>query len=117
MTSRLALRGSTLLFALGLGLANACGVASAVPTFPQARYEVSGPGVAQFIYFQTDTGQQRAVNATLPWSSEFKSFGGQVFVISAQGPGPITCKILIDGNVVATATATTGNPARTVCTH
>src|ERR1700748_3464065 len=59
MTSRLALRGSTLLFALGLGLANACGVASAVPTFPQARYEVSGPGVAQFIYFQTDTGRQR----------------------------------------------------------
>jgi Mycobacterium membrane protein len=117
MTSRIALRGSALLFAVGVGFANACGVANALPQFPQARYEVSGPGVAQYIYFQTESGQQRAVNVTLPWSTEFKSFGGQVFVISAQGPGPITCRILLDGNQVTTATATTGTPARTVCTH
>src|SRR6202012_5030889 len=117
MTSRLALRGTTLLFALVLGLANACGVASAVPTFPQARYEVSGPGVAEFIYYQTDTGQQRQVNATLPWSTQFTAFGGQVYVLSAQGPGPLNCKILLDGNVVSDATATTGTPARTVCSH
>jgi Mycobacterium membrane protein len=78
---------------------------------------VSGPGVAEFINYQTDTGQLRAVNAKLPWSTEFESFGGQVFVVSAQGPGPITCKILLDGKEVSTATATTGTPARTVCSH
>jgi hypothetical protein len=78
---------------------------------------VSGPGVAAFIDYQIVTGQVRAVNAQLPWSTEFESFGGQVFVVSAQGPAPITCKILLDGNVVSTATATAGTPARTVCSH
>ena len=57
---------------------------------PQARYEVNGPGVAQYISYQTDTGQLHQVNAPLPWSTEFTAFGGQVFVISAQGPGPIS---------------------------
>ena len=92
------------------------GVANA-GDFPQVRYEVSGPGVAEEISYQTDTGQQRAMNARLPWSTEFTGFGGEVFVISAQGPGPITCKILMDGNVVSDATASVGAPARTVCTH
>jgi Mycobacterium membrane protein len=117
MTSRLALSGSSLLFAIGIGVANTCGVANAAPQNPQVRYEVSGPGVANFIYYQTDTGQLRQVNAPLPWSTEFTSFGGEVFVVSAQGPGPLTCKILLDGNVVSSETATTGTPARTVCTH
>jgi len=111
------LSGPSILFAIGIGLANACGVANAIPQNPQVRYEVSGPGVAEFIYYETDTGQQHQVNATLPWSTQFQSFGGQVFVISAQGPGPLTCKILLDGNEVSNATATTGTPARTVCTH
>jgi hypothetical protein len=115
MTSHLS--GPAILFAIGIGLANACGVANAVPQNAQVRYEVSGPGVAEFISYETDTGQQRAVNATLPWSTQFTSFGGEVFVVSAQGPGPIECKILMDGNVVSDATATTGTPARTVCTH
>jgi hypothetical protein len=73
--------------------------------------------VAEYISYQADDGQRRAVNAKLPWSTEFTSFGGEVFVISAQGPGPITCKISLDGNVVSTATASVGTPARTVCTH
>jgi hypothetical protein len=106
-----------MLFAIGVALANTCGVANAAKDFPTVRYEVSGPAAAEFIYYQTDTGQQRAVNATLPWSTEFTGFGGEVLVISAQGPGPLTCKILLDGNVVSNATATTGTPARTVCTH
>ena len=117
MTRRLGLSGSSLLFAIGIGVANTCGVANAIPQNPQVRYEVSGPGVANFIYYQTDTGQLRQVNAPLPWSTEFTSFGGEVFVVSAQGPGPLTCKILLDGNVVSNETATTGTPARTVCTH
>ena len=104
------------MFAVGIGFANMCGVAHA-GDYPTVRYEVSGPGVAEYISYQTDSGQQRAVNATLPWSAQFTSFGAQVFVISAQGPGPITCRILLDGNEVSKATATTGAPARTVCSH
>ncbi|HSS26119.1 MAG TPA: MmpS family transport accessory protein [Mycobacterium sp.] len=111
------LRGPSMLFAIGIGFANMCGVANASNDNPQIRYEVNGPAVAEFIYYQTDTGQQRAINAPLPWSTQFTGFGGQVFVISAQGPAPISCKILVDGNVVSNATATTGAPARTVCTH
>jgi hypothetical protein len=111
------LRGPSILFAIGIGFANMCGVANASTDNPQIRYEVSGPGVAQYISYQTDTGQQHAVNAALPWSTQFTGFGSEVFVISAQGPAPISCKILIDGNVVSNATATTGVPARTVCTH
>ena len=74
----------------------------------------SGPGVAQYISYETDTGQQHAVNATLPWSTQFTGFGGEVFDISAQGVGNIECKILIDGNVVSDAHSPGG---RTVCTH
>jgi hypothetical protein len=115
MTSHL--RGPAILFAIGIGFANVCGVANAAKDFPTVRYEVSGPAAAQFIYYQTGAGQLRAVNATLPWSAEFTGYGGGVYVLSAQGPGPISCKILLDGNVVSNATATTGTPARTVCTH
>ena len=113
--------GPSILFALGIGFANMCGgavagVASANDN-PQVRYEVSGPAVAEYISYQTDTGQQRAVNPKLPWSTQFTAFAGEVFVLSAQGPGPLTCKILMDGNVVSNATATVGTPARTVCSH
>jgi Mycobacterium membrane protein len=110
------LGGPAVLVAIGIGFANTCGLAHA-ENFPKVRYEINGPAVAEFISYQTDTGQLRQVNAPLPWSTEFTAFGGQVFVISAQGPGPISCKILLDGNVVSNATATTGTPARTVCTH
>jgi Mycobacterium membrane protein len=111
------LSGLSLLVAIGIGAANTCGVANAGPQNPQVRYEVSGPGVANFIYYQGDSGQLHQVNAPLPWSTQFTAFGGEVFLVSAQGPGPLTCKILIDGNVVSNETATTGTPARTVCTH
>ncbi|TAM62734.1 MAG: hypothetical protein EPN51_28980 [Mycobacterium sp.] len=111
------LTGPSILLAAGLGFANACGVANALPQLPQVRYEVNGPAVAEFIYYETDTGQLHQVNAPLPWSTEFTGFGGEVFTLSAQGPGPISCKIFVDGNVVSAATATVGVPARTVCTH
>jgi hypothetical protein len=115
MTSHL--RGPSILFAVGFGLANACGVANAIPQNPVVRYEVSGPATAEYISYQTGNGQLRAVNAKLPWSTEFTGFGGESFVLSAQGAGPLNCKILLDGNVVSDETATTGAPARTVCTH
>jgi Mycobacterium membrane protein len=112
MTKHLA--GPALLFAVGIGLANTCGVAHAIPQMPQVRYELSGGAVAQYISYQTDTGQLHQVNVPLPWSTDFTSFGGQVFVISAQGVGPIRCRILLDGNVVADAQSAGG---RTVCAH
>ncbi|OBI60654.1 MmpS family transport accessory protein [Mycobacterium sp. E796] len=115
MTSHL--RGPSILLAIGVGLATGCGVANAGPENPRVTYEVSGPAIAEYISYQTDNGQLHAVNATLPWSTQFTGYGGEVFVISAQGPGPISCKIKLDGNVVSDATATTGTPARTVCTH
>ncbi len=115
MTSHLT--GPSMLFAIGVSVVNVCvGVAHATD-FPQVRYEVTGSSpVAEYISYQTDTGQQRAVNATLPWSTQFTGFGGQVYLISAQGPGSISCRILVDGRSVKDATAT-GTPARTVCTQ
>jgi Mycobacterium membrane protein len=108
-------RGASTLFAVCFGFAATCGVAHA--DLPEVRYEVSGSaGVAELISYQTDSGQQRAVNARLPWSANFTSFGGQVFVLSAQAQGSVTCRIIIDGNVVKEATAS-GAPARTVCTQ
>jgi len=115
------LAGPSLLFAIGIGFANisggpVAGVASA-KDFPTVRYEISGTSpVAEYIAYQTTDGQQRAANVKLPWSAEFAGFGGQVYVISAQGQGTLTCRILIDGQSVKDATAT-GTPARTACTH
>ncbi|MEB3982485.1 MmpS family transport accessory protein [Mycobacterium sp. 663a-19] len=111
------LSGPAVAFAIGIGIANACGVANAIPQNPQVRYEVSGPAVAENIYYQTDAGQLHQLNAPLPWSTQFTAFGGQVFVISAQGPAPLICRILLNGTEVTHATATTGAPARTICTH
>src|SRR5690242_12053059 len=88
MTSHL--RGPSILLAVGIGLANACGVANAIPSNPRVTYEVSGPAVAEWISYQSDNGQQRALNAKLPWSTQFTAFGGEVFALSAQGPGPIS---------------------------
>jgi hypothetical protein len=109
-------RGVLTLFTVCFGFAVTCGVAHA-NDFPEVRYEVSGSstGVADLIVFQTDSGQQRAVNARLPWSATFTSFGGQVFVVSAQAQGTVSCRIIVDGNVVKEATAS-GAPAHTVCT-
>ncbi|KZS74514.1 hypothetical protein A4G26_22980 [Mycobacterium kansasii] len=112
------LSGPAAVCALGIGFTATCGLANAdpLPQLPQVRYEVSGSGVAEYISYQTDTGQKRAVNVGLPWSTQFTAFGAQVFVLSAQGPGSITCRILLGGNVVTQQTAT-GAPGHTVCTH
>ena len=84
--------------------------------WPQVRYEVSGSGVAETITYQLDTGQKHIVNVPLPWSTQFTSFGGQVFVLSAEGQGQISCNIVVDGNSVFKATAS-GTPGRAVCSH
>ncbi|BBZ13345.1 hypothetical protein MBRA_35400 [Mycobacterium branderi] len=101
--------------------AGICGVGAAratpqLPTVPKVRYQISGPPVAEYISYQTDTGQRQEANVKLPWSTQFTAFGTEVFVISAQGPGAITCTISLDGKVVSSATAH-GQPARTVCSQ
>ena len=63
------------------------------------------------------TGIIQSYTVAATGTYDITAFGGQVFVLSAQGPGPLNCKILLDGNVVSDATATTGTPARTVCSH
>jgi Mycobacterium membrane protein len=116
MTSRLALSGSSILFAIGIGFAATCGVANATSEFPTVRYEVSGSGVADTITYQLDTGQVHIVSVPLPWSTQFTAFGGQVFVLSAEGQGTIACNIVVNGNSVFKATAA-GTPGRVVCSH
>jgi hypothetical protein len=116
MTSRLALSGSSILFAVGIGFAATCGVANATGEFPKVRYEVSGSGVAQSINYQLDTGQVHIVNVPLPWSTQFTAFGGQVFVLSAEAQGTVSCNIVLDGNSVIKATGA-GTPGRATCSH
>jgi hypothetical protein len=97
-----------------------CGVAKATDPQTQVTYQVSGSApVADYISYQTDTGQTgqtQQANVPLPWQTQFNVEGVKVFVLSAQGPGSITCTILLDGKVVSQATAN-GAPARTVCSH
>jgi Mycobacterium membrane protein len=97
--------------------ATTTGTANAIGDNPKVTYQLTGSSpVADYISYQTDTGQYDQAHVPLPWTTKFKSFGGEVFVISAQGPGSITCTILLDGKVVSNATAN-GHPARTVCSH
>ena len=93
------------------------GQANATGSQTQVTYQLSGSApVADYISYQTDTGQAQQAHVQLPWKTQFTSFGTQVFVLSAQSPGSITCTILLDGKVVSRATAN-GAPARTVCSH
>lgn len=115
MTSTQHRIGSPILGVLMVLSIPVAGVATAQDQPQTVRYEVSGSfPIAEYLSYQTDTGQQNQANVRLPWSTQFTLFGGQVFVISAQGPGPLTCRILVNGNVVKQATAN-GLPARTVC--
>ncbi len=96
------------------------GPANATSGPTQVTYQLSGSSpVADYVSYQTDSGVSGQVQQThvpLPWKTQFNFVGNPVLVISAQGPGSITCTILVDGNVVSQATAN-GAPARTVCSH
>jgi hypothetical protein len=80
-------------------------------------YHVSGNSpAAEYISYQTDTGQQHEANVRLPWSAQFTAPANQVLVLSAQGPGSITCTISVNNLPVSHITAT-GQPARAACSH
>ena len=101
-------------FATTIGI---CGVANATGSQSQVTYQLSGSApVADYISYQTDSGQTQQANVPLPWTTQFNVVGTKVYVISAQSPGSITCTIMLDGKVVIQATAN-GAPARTVCSH
>jgi Mycobacterium membrane protein len=65
------------------------------------RYEVIGnSGMAESVTHVTNNGQQQETNVTLPWFSEFTADQGlPTLMVRAQsdGPGSITCRILVDG--------------------
>jgi Mycobacterium membrane protein len=97
--------------------AGTCGVANAIGHVPHVSYQLTGSApVADYISYQSDAGQVMQAHVPLPWHTQFTGFGGEVFVISAQSPGSITCTIVVDGNVVSQATSN-GAPARTVCAN
>ena len=116
---RLKGQGRSLLFAVLTVFATTVGisVANATDQLTQVTYQLSGSApVAEYISYQTDSGQTQQANVPLPWTTQFNVIGVKVFVISAQSPGSITCRIVVDGKVVSQATAN-GAPARTVCSN
>jgi hypothetical protein len=76
-------------------------------------YEVSGDAATADITYATysddGTTNQESVT-TLPWSKEVKAKGlvkeGQLIVSTGAEGGTVTCKIMVDGKEVDTATAT-----------
>jgi Mycobacterium membrane protein len=114
MTTKSISAAALMVFAATIGLG---GAAHAGPQ-TQVTYQLSGSApVADYISYEADNDAQRQqAHVPLPWTTQFTVVGNKVYVISAQSPGSITCKILIDGNVVSEATAS-GAPARTVCSH
>jgi hypothetical protein len=111
MTSRAIFVAGLTAFAATVGLG---GPAQADPP-TQVTYELSGAApVADYVSYELENGQAQQAHVPLPWKTQFGVIGNRVLVISAQGPGSITCTIRVDGKVVNQATAN-GAPARTVC--
>jgi predicted secreted Zn-dependent protease len=117
--------GSSILIAVLAAVATTvgpCWVADATGPASQVvvTYQLSGSApVADYISYQTNTGQTgqtQQAHVPLPWHTQFNAPPGNVYVISAQSPGSITCTILLDGKVVSQATAN-GAPGRTVCSN
>ncbi len=113
------------LVAVALGAVTVAPQAAAIPdsNAMTLTYELSGAGTAGYVTYQTNTGQQHAVNAALPWTMQLtgwmtSSSNPAPYSLSAQsaGPGSLTCTIRINGAVVSRQTAT-GNPARVLCEH
>jgi hypothetical protein len=113
MTTKSIFVAALTVFAATIGLGGAAHADG--PT--KVTYQLSGSApIADYVSYQVEYGQQQQAHVALPWTTDFTVLGNRVFVISAQSPGSITCKILIDGNVVSEATGN-GAPARTVCSH
>jgi hypothetical protein len=111
MTSKAILITALTAFAATMGP----GVLAQADSATQVTYELSGSApIADYVSYQVEAGQTQQARVPLPWKTQFTVIGPHVFVISAQGPGSITCTIRADGKVVSQATGN-GAPARTVC--
>jgi hypothetical protein len=124
MTPVRALRATvSVLSGLVLGSASMWGiqVAGADPLLPMVpiTYEITGPGTAAYITYQTTRQLQHKWDVELPFSDEFSDWTDTISArhfVRAEGaaPGSITCAIKVDGRVVTQNTAT-GNPPKVAC--
>lgn len=77
------------------------------------RYELTGDAQSvEHVYYETNNGPQQAANVTLPWSDEFAADQSlRTVMLRAQnnGPGSITCRIVVDGSGRGQATSTGGH--------
>ena len=111
MTTKSMFVAALTVFAATLGLS---GAAHAGPQ-TKVTYQLSGSApVADYISYETDNAQLQQAHVPLPWKTQFSVVENKVFVLSAQGPGTLRCRILLDGNVVSDAQSAGG---RTICSH
>lgn len=77
----------------------------------RVRYEILGSSPAGVVTYTTGaTGPvSEAVRVRLPWYREFSAHGGFVPSITAQGTGPISCRITVDGVELSSVTTSGGN--------
>ncbi|MBS9532709.1 hypothetical protein KIH27_03805 [Mycobacterium sp. M1] len=118
-SSRRALLLGTVVAAAAVTVVPVAGAEPYPPHRIAIRYDLSGAGVATYVTYQTNYGQQHATNVTLPWSVQISGYGASQehaipYSLSAQGPGSLTCRISVDGKVISESTAA-GTPARVLC--
>lgn len=75
----------------------------------KVKYEVTGDGPVQIVYAQRlDAGPKRLSNAELPWKLDVEmmapTFASVTAIRSGSERGSITCKLIVDGEVVSTVT-------------
>lgn len=95
------------------------GAPPVAPRLVRVRYELDGAAVAGMISFTTGQASPvtEATRVRLPWQKEFDATGGFVPSVSVQGvgPGPISCRITVDGELVSAVTLE-GTDAVATCT-
>jgi hypothetical protein len=95
------------------------GAVPVAPPLVRVRYELDGAPFAGMISFTS--GQASPVTdltrVRLPWRKEFDAAGGFVPSVSVQGAGPgsISCRIMVDGELVSAVTVE-GMSAVATCT-
>jgi hypothetical protein len=94
-------------------LATACGSGSGIfGEIHNVSVEVAGAGQASDVKYTLVTVHGSEPNVALPWKKETRSEFAPTSVTATGANGaPVTCRILVDGKEVATATSTATAPA------
>ena len=101
------LAGTTLFLTTGCG--SGTGIFGEIHT---VSVEVSGSGQASEVTYKLSTDQGTERDVALPWKKETRSEFLPVSVTaSGANDAAVTCRIVVDGTEVATATSTPGAPA------